>query len=237
MDRLGLALRSQVLLVPHHGSRPRRATAFVGAVAPRHGRGAGGLPQPFRPPGARGAGALPGAGRRTAAQRRLRRLELECAGCGAAASARPRAPLLASSGERRPRSRALNDADGPRLAFKPAKPLQEPLVSIHVALNHVTHYRYDRRVGLSPQVVRLRPAPHCRTPILSLLAARRAGRALHQLAAGPVRQLPGAAGLPREDDRVQGHGRPGGRDGGLQPVRLLPRARGRELPLRLRRRS
>jgi uncharacterized protein (DUF2126 family)/transglutaminase-like putative cysteine protease len=40
-------------------------------------------------------------------------------------------------------------------------------VSIRVALNHVTHYRYDRLAGLSPQVVRLRPAPHCRTPILS----------------------------------------------------------------------
>ena len=40
-------------------------------------------------------------------------------------------------------------------------------MSIHVALNHVTHYRYDRRVALAAQIVRLRPAPHCRTRILS----------------------------------------------------------------------
>jgi transglutaminase-like putative cysteine protease len=40
-------------------------------------------------------------------------------------------------------------------------------LAIHVALHHVTAYRYDRLVGLSPQLVRLRPAPHCRTPIVS----------------------------------------------------------------------
>jgi uncharacterized protein (DUF2126 family)/transglutaminase-like putative cysteine protease len=38
---------------------------------------------------------------------------------------------------------------------------------IHVALRHQTRYTYDRPVGHGPHVIRLRPAPHCRTNILS----------------------------------------------------------------------
>jgi len=40
-------------------------------------------------------------------------------------------------------------------------------MSIRVALHHVTRYSYDRLVTVGPQIVRLRPAPHCRTSILS----------------------------------------------------------------------
>ena len=40
-------------------------------------------------------------------------------------------------------------------------------MAIRVAINHKTEYRFDRPVGVSPHVVRLRPAPHTRTPIES----------------------------------------------------------------------
>ena len=38
-------------------------------------------------------------------------------------------------------------------------------MSIRVACRHITHYRLDRPINLSPHVLRLRPAPHSRTPI------------------------------------------------------------------------
>ena len=40
-------------------------------------------------------------------------------------------------------------------------------MTIRVALNHVTRYRYDRNINIGPQTIRLRPAAHCRTPIVS----------------------------------------------------------------------
>ena len=40
-------------------------------------------------------------------------------------------------------------------------------MSIHVAIRHTTVYKFDRLVTLSPHIIRLRPAPHSRTPIVA----------------------------------------------------------------------
>ncbi len=38
-------------------------------------------------------------------------------------------------------------------------------MALKVVLSHKTHYKYDKYISLSPHSIRLRPAPHCRTPI------------------------------------------------------------------------
>jgi uncharacterized protein (DUF2126 family)/transglutaminase-like putative cysteine protease len=40
-------------------------------------------------------------------------------------------------------------------------------MALKVVISHKTVYKYDRLVTLSPHIFRLRPAPHCRTPIES----------------------------------------------------------------------
>jgi hypothetical protein len=157
---------ADVLLVPHHGSRTSSSEALLAAVAPRVALVQAGYRSRFGHPAAevvaryaaRGMSnwcaatpAVPGDGVPTAA---------------CTASARKGRALLASSA---PHARRTVDARAWPGACNGSHFPGACRVSIHVALNHVTHYRYDRRVGLSPQVVRLRPAPHCRTPILSAI--------------------------------------------------------------------
>jgi transglutaminase-like putative cysteine protease len=51
-------------------------------------------------------------------------------------------------------------------------------MSIKASIYHLTHYRYDQPVSLALQIIRLRPAPHSRTRVIS-----------HSLKVSPVKHF------------------------------------------------
>ncbi len=96
---------------------------------------------------------------------------------------------------------------------------------IRVALHHRTEYHYDRPVTLSPHVVRLRPAPHTRTPIISYSLRVEPADHFINWQQDPQSNFLARLDVPESHRAPGGRGRSGGRHDGHQPVRLLPRAR------------
>lgn len=76
---------------------------------------------------------------------------------------------MAASTLHRPKKHDKNLWTGGResVGTKMVRNLQEKSMSTLVKLHHRTVYKYDRAVCVFPQVVRLRPAAHTRTPILN----------------------------------------------------------------------
>jgi uncharacterized protein (DUF2126 family)/transglutaminase-like putative cysteine protease len=74
---------------------------------------------------------------------------------------------------------------------------------IRVALHHKTSYHYDRFVEIFPQVVRLKPAPHCRTPIRSYSLRVTPGEHFLNWQQDPHGNYLGRLVFPKKSDRLE----------------------------------
>ena len=81
-------------------------------------------------------------------------------------------------------------------------------MSIHVALNHRTTLPLRPRGLLSPQVIRLRPAPHCRTPILGYSLPVAPEKHFLNWQQDPFGNYLARLVFPETDAELEGHGRP-----------------------------
>ena len=109
-------------------------------------------------------------------------------------------------------------------------------LSIKAAIYHLTHYKYDRPVVLAPQIIRLKPAPHCKTKVLSHSLKVSPANHFVNLQQDPYGNWLSRARLPRAGHRAQDRGRSRRRHDGLQSLRLLRRGERRDLAVRISRR-